>query len=435
MKQTTFNPSSKAVIVHRGARDAYQVSRALAEAGLLESLVTDLYWPQDREWAKALTRLLPTSIRHMLMARYTPGLRSSLVRWCYLSGPLSFLLDKTPGVPFSRRQRAQRWTDAALGSLAGRLAKKTNAKLLSYSYYGYHAFSAYRRPGILFQVHPHPASVRRLLQQELAAHPECRASLEKEWELALPEEDFQRLTRETEMAAHFICASSFTRKTLIENGTSAKLVDVVPYGIDLQRFRPALPSENEDSSGVFRLLFVGTINQRKGIKYLLETLRLLRSKQIKLIVCGRVVDDLKIFGPFGSQVEIRPSVSFPELLRAYQEADLFVFPSVVEGFAQVLLEALSCGLPILSTTHTAAPDLIEDGIHGFVVEPRRPELMAGKIEWLVQHRSQLREMKHAARERAEQFTWDRFRKGIVASVQSFQSVSSSEEQERLIQHV
>jgi glycosyltransferase involved in cell wall biosynthesis len=385
--------------------------------------------------AKMLASLLPASLRRMLMARYAPGLSSSSVRQCSPSGPVSFLLDKLPGISFSRRQRAQRWTDAALGSDGGRLAEATNAKLLSYSYYGYHAFSAYRRPGILFQVHPHPASVRRLLREELAAHPECRASLEKEWELALPEEDFERLTAETRMAAHLICASSFTRKTLIENGSPAGLIDVVPYGIDLEQFRPAPVKEQPESSQRFRLLFVGTINQRKGIKYLLETLRLLRSKQVELVVCGRVVDDLKIFEPFQSQVEIRPSVSFPELLRAYQEADLFVFPSVVEGFAQVLLEALSCGLPILSTTHTAAPDLIEDGIHGFVVEPRRPEFMAERIEWLIQNRSRLREMKYAARRRAEEFTWERFRRGIVASVQSFQPATSGEEQEKLIQYV
>jgi glycosyltransferase involved in cell wall biosynthesis len=232
-----------------------------------------------------------------------------------------------------------------------------------------------------------------------------------------------------------ICASSFTRQTLIENGSPAGLIDVVPYGIDRERFRPAPSSKKTGPSKRFRLLFVGTINQRKGIKYLLETLRLLRSKQVELVVCGRIVDDLKIFEPFQSQVEIRPSVSFPELLRAYQEADLFVFPSVVEGFAQVLLEALSCGLPILSTTHTAAPDLIENGIHGFVVEPRRPELMAERIEGLIQNRSRLREMKCAARRRAEEFTWERFRNGIVASVQSFEPAPSGEQQEKLIQYV
>ena len=342
MNQASRSTDTKVVVVHRGARDSYQVARALADEGLLETLVTDLYWPGDRAWARRLRAALPASLQRMLTARYSEGLPSSRVSLCMPSGLSSFLLDKLPGVSFSRRQRAQRKTDAELGQMSGRIAEQTGAKLLSYSYYGYHAFSSFCRPGILFQVHPHPVSVRRLLTQELEEHPDCRASLEKEWELALPEEDFQRLTAETEMAAHFLCASSFTRKTLVENGTPEGLIDVVPYGVDLQRFTPSRVRAPKD--GPFRLLFVGTINQRKGIKYLLEALRLL-PKKVQLTVCGRVVDDLKIFEPFGSQIDLRPSVSFPELLRAYQEADLFVFPSIVEGFAQVLLEALACGLP------------------------------------------------------------------------------------------
>lgn len=406
----------KVVVVHRGARDAYQVSLALAEAGLLQTLVTDLYWPEDVQTARLIRKALPHSLQRMLTARYADGLASSLVRLCLPSGPWSFLLDKLPGISFGRRQKEQRSTDAALGRLGGTIAEETGAKLLSYSYYAYHAFSAYCRPGMLFQVHPHPVSVRRILREELEAHPDCRASLEKEWELALPEEDFQRLSAEAEMAAHFLCASSFTRKTLVDNGTPESSVDVVPYGVDLQRFTPSLRPK---SSRKFELLFVGTINQRKGIKYLLEALRLLHSPSVHLTVCGRVVDDLRIFEPFGSQVTIRPSVTSPELLEAYQQADLFVFPSVVEGFAQVLLESLACGLPILSTTHTAAPDLIEDGIQGFVVEPRRPDLLAERITWAVDHPEDLREMKAAARNRAEQFTWKRFRQGVVHSVQSY----------------
>jgi glycosyltransferase involved in cell wall biosynthesis len=118
-------------------------------------------------------------------------------------------------------------------------------------------------------------------------------------------------------------------------------------------------------------------------------------------------------------VHIRPSVTFAELVEAYQQADLFVFPSVVEGFGQVLLEALACGLPILSTTHTAAPDLIEEGIQGFVVEPRRPDLLAQRIEWALQHPTQLAEMRVAARERAQQLTCARFRAGVVAAVAGF----------------
>ena len=418
MSASQPTPARRVVVVHRGARDAYQVAAALAGANLLERLVTDLYWPNDRLWARRLAACLPAKVRRMLRMRHHRDLPSSLVEQKAVSGATSFLLEKVKAVPFAWRRHAIRSTDATLGRTAGQLAAQTNSLLLSYSYYGYHAFQAYGRPGALFQLHPHPLSVRRILERELADHPDCAASLRKEWELSLPPEDFDRLIAESKMANQFLAASSFTRRTLIENGAAPASIRVVPYGVDLARFRPA--ERAHGISGPLRLLFVGTINQRKGIKYLLEALRLLGSSAaVELTVCGRVVDDLALFQPFGKQVTIRPSVSLPELLAAYRAADLFVFPSVAEGFAQVLLEALASGLPILSTTHTAAPDLIEHGREGFVVEPRRPDLIAQHIEWALGHRSELNKMKEAARHRAEYFTWSRFEAGIVAAVQEF----------------
>jgi glycosyltransferase involved in cell wall biosynthesis len=269
---------------------------------------------------------------------------------------------------------------------------------------------------MLFQVHPHPATVRSLLLEELAAHPDCAASLEQEWELALPDEDYNHLVAETGMAARYLAASSFTRDSLVEHGVSASNIAVIPYGVDLERFHPAtLPPRNAK----LELLFVGRINQRKGVKYLLEALRLLKSDQVHLTICGRVVDDLAIFKPFASRITIRPSVSSSELVAAYQAADLFVFPSVAEGFAQVLLESLACGLPILSTTHTAAPDLIDDREQGFIVAPRRADLIAERIEWALNHRDALRAMRQAARERAERFTWQRFRARAAEVVGSY----------------
>jgi len=411
-------------VVHRGARDAYQVAAALSEAGLLKRLITDLYWPSE-----SAARSLPAALQRMVLARHSPRVPASLVQQALLSGTLSQALDMLPKVPFSWRRRATRWTDASVGRLAGEMAARTNSLLLTYSYYGYHAFSAYRKPGILFQAHPHPESMRRILRQELIDHPECAASLQKEWELSLPAEDFDHLVAEPRMAAHILAASTFTRKTLIENGTAPDSVSVIPYGIDLQRFSPAAASERSTAPGKLRLLFVGIINQRKGIKYLLEALKLAGNKQIELMVCGRVVDDLSIFKPFASQVTVRPSVSFPELVRAYQQSDLFVFPSVAEGFGQVLLEALACGLPILSTTNTAAPDLVEDGLQGFVVEPKRPDLLAQRIEWALQHPRQLADMREAARRRAEVFTWERFRAGVVDAVTRFQAAHGRERED------
>ena len=413
-------PLSKAVVVHGGARDSYQLALALTEAGLLESLVTDLFWPSDRGWARKVARGLPSGLRELLGRRSAAGLPFNEVKLCLLHGLRSVLMEKLPRLPFETRRKWNREADAALGRAAGRLARKTNTGLVSYSYFGYDAISAYGRPAMLFQMHPHPATIRNILREELAAHPDCASSLEQEWELALPEEDYRHLVEEPRMASCLLVASTFTKNSLIEHGTPAEHITVVPYGVDLERFHPA--ANEQRTGGPLRLLFVGRINQRKGIKYLLEALRLLQNQEVEveLTICGRVVDDLQLFRPFQNQVKIRPSVSGPELIRAYQDADLFVFPSVAEGFGQVLLEALASGLPILSTTpHTAAPDLIDDGVEGFIVEPRRPDLLAERIAWAANHRAELHEMARRARLRAEQFTWQRFRTQAADSIRQY----------------
>ena len=408
----------KVVVVHGGARDGYQVALALSEAGLLQALVTDLFWPSDRPWARHLSGLLPASLQSMLRQRSQPALPSSEVRNCVLAGCKTLLLDRLPRASFDLRRRAVRSADSTLGRAAGRLAAESGSGLLSYSYFAYDAFRSYPRPGILFQVHPHPATIRRILSEELAAHPDCAASLQQEWELALPEQDFQNLVAEPALASRFLCASSFTRRSLVENGAAESAIRVIPYGVDLDRFHPD-PTRRYTPGSKLRLLFVGRINQRKGVKYLLEALSLLNTDQLDITICGRVVDGLELFQPFADRIRIRPNVSAAELTAAYQAADLFVFPSVAEGFGQVLLESLASGLPVLSTTHTAAPDLIDSGSEGFIIEPRRPDLLAERIDWALTHRSELAEMGHRARARAMHFTWQRFRSGIVSAVEEF----------------
>lgn len=408
---------SQFVLVHGGARDGYQVAQALAAADLLDVVITDFAWLPNRPWMRQAERILPGRVLAELRRRSLDSVDPRRVRNHYSAALRSILLDRVRSLPFEVRQRAIRSADRALGIAAGKQARATGAGLLSYSYYAYDAFRSYGGPGVLFQVHPHPLSIRRILTEELHAHPECAASLQQEWELSLPERDFEHLVQEPALASRFLCASSFTRQTLVENGADEAAIRVVPYGVDLDRFTP--PRAQPSTSEPLRLLFVGRINQRKGIKYLLQALDLLNTRHVHLEICGRVVDGLDLLKPYMDRVTVRPSVSAAELTAAYQAADLFVFPSVAEGFAQVLLESLASGLPVLSTTHTAAPDLISDGEQGFIVDPRRPDLIAEKIEWALSHREDLSRMRTAAREAATQFTWQRFRTGVADAMREF----------------
>jgi len=406
----------KIVTVHRGARDSYQVACALNETGVLECLVTDLYWPAGRKWAEALGRRLPAHLHQKLLNRNAELLPSRAVRSCWASGALALACDATGAVPFELKRLSMRFCDRHLGKRAAEIANARDAALLSYSYYAHSAFSNFRgnQPRILFQLHPHPTSVRAILKRERELHPECSSSLDKEWELGLPERDFQTLVQESSMPDYWLVASSFTKETLVENGAAAERIEVIPYGTDLDWFTPGRVTRSAD--GPLRLLSVGTISQRKGIKYLIDALESLPTGAAELTVCGRLIDDAQVLRQTRAPVHLRAFVSAADLLRELRTADVFIFPSLAEGFGHVLLEAMACGLPVIATTRTAAPDLIRNGCEGFITEPGNVPDLVRCIEHLLRNPEERNTMGLAARARAEAFTWPAFRRRIAAAV-------------------
>jgi glycosyltransferase involved in cell wall biosynthesis len=96
-----------------------------------------------------------------------------------------------------------------------------------------------------------------------------------------------------------------------------------------------------------------------------------------------------------------------------KEADLFVFPSLAEGFGLVIGEAMSCGVPVLTTTNTGGPELITDGREGWCVPAHDAGALAERIEWAYSNRDELYEMGRRARSRAEQWTWADYRRKLA----------------------
>ena len=347
------------------------------------------------------------------MTELLPG---QAVRSCWGSGSVALLCDNISSLPFWMKRASMRFCDRRLGIRAAATANRNDAALLSYSYYAHSAFSNFHssRPRILFQLHPHPASVRTILQRERERHPECAGSLDKEWELALPERDFQSLVEECSMPDYWIAASSFTKNTLMKYGAPAERIQVIPYGTNLEWFTPG--SMRYSTNQPLRLLFVGTVCQRKGLSYLVDALEALPAGTAELTVCGRLVEDAAILRNMRAPVRLRSFASPEELLREFQSADVFVFPSLAEGFGHVLLEAMACGLPVISTTHTAAPDLISNGHEGFITEPGDTAELVRCLEYFLKNRERVRQMGMAARARAEAFTWATFRQRVANAV-------------------
>jgi starch synthase len=110
-----------------------------------------------------------------------------------------------------------------------------------------------------------------------------------------------------------------------------------------------------------------------------------------------------------------PSLSHSELLQEIGRHDVMVFPSLFEGLALVLLEALSQGVPVITTPHTGALDFLSDGEDGFVVPIRDAGAIVEKLELLAGDRERLAAMSQAAIRKAALRSWERYR-GLLASI-------------------
>lgn len=379
----------QAVVTHAGARDHYELAVALYQANYLERLVTDFYSPD---------LLLP--LHKNFTKRASPELPARKVKNLWRANYIRDLAEK----------------DASLSKAAYQLAKKTESDLFFYSYYGYHAFSSaiqenYPGKRILFQLHPHPIAIKHIFTDELALTPSAVNSLMAEHEMKYDEEVIFKLSQESKLAELVVVASSFTKRTLLENGVPENKVIVCPYGIDTTTFQF---QPKEVDKRVLNVIFVGQMSQRKGISYLLEAFKKLNHTHIHLVLCGRGILDQAFIESFDlKNLEIKINLPKTELINAIQRADVFVLPSLVEGFGHVILESMACGTPVITTPNTCGADVITEGVDGFIVPIRNASKIAEKLEWCFHNRLVLSEMGRMASEKASLYTWNRFRSKIA----------------------
>ena len=216
-----------------------------------------------------------------------------------------------------------------------------------------------------------------------------------------------RIEEEYQLCDRIIVPSRFSYRTFVEFGLAEKAIIVLP-GVDTELFAPSAEAKNRD---LFRVCFVGRIELAKGMGYLLEAWKRLNLPNAELVLVGEVKPEMKsIFEKFGSSnIRTTGMMTVGRVAECYRNSDLFVLPSVNEGLAQVLLEAMSSGLAVVASDRSGAEDCVTDGKEGFVVPARDVEKLADRVFWCYQHREETRAMGSAARARIESaFTLDHY---------------------------
>lgn len=206
-----------------------------------------------------------------------------------------------------------------------------------------------------------------------------------------------RENREYELADAVIVLSSFAEKSFEARGLPPDRVKVLPLGSELGRFRP---EESVIESRVkrilagepLRVLTVGTFSGRKGAVDLAHIARRL-AKQMTFRFVGDDTAECAHLADVNSIefVARRPQNS---LAIEYEWADLFLFPTIEDGYAVVLAQAQANGLPVLATTNSAAPDILEEGRTGWVLPIRSPDAFIDRLRWCDQNRQAVADMVH-----------------------------------------
>ncbi|HTV26215.1 MAG TPA: glycosyltransferase family 4 protein [Xanthobacteraceae bacterium] len=217
--------------------------------------------------------------------------------------------------------------------------------------------------------------------------------------------------REMELADLVMVPSSFVEQT-IRMFCPEKRIARAYYGVDSDFWTP--PSESSGQRPL-RFIYAGQLSLRKGIPDLIEAWRRakLQDAELELVGMWLLAENKRRSLPTG--VIHREPLSAEKLRERYQNADVFVFPSYFEGFGLVLTEAMACGLPVIATTSTIGPDIIDDTC-GRLVSVGDVDEMVEVLCWFSDHREWLIAMSRYARKRAEQLTWQCYREQVSAAV-------------------
>jgi glycosyltransferase involved in cell wall biosynthesis len=243
---------------------------------------------------------------------------------------------------------------------------------------------------LLMRGSAHIAEQSRLLRDE-----ETRAGVALDrpsgWMIA-------RELREYALADHIVVLSTFSRTTFQGEGIRDDRISVLPLGVDVAAFRPSADVTEARKRRILageplRVLYVGSVSYQKGLVDLAATIDALDGEPFRFVLVGRVLPEAaSLVERLRARAEIVGHVAQARLPAVYADADLFVFPTIQDGFGVVLAQAKAAGLPIVTTPHGAGPDMVTPDRDGWIVPIRDGAAIVERLRWCQTNRPALAAM-------------------------------------------
>ncbi len=396
----------RVLVAHAGKQHAYRHALAVQKAGCLERFVTSGYYCPERfpDRCLALSQRLDRALRRRnlsgldcrrVVRRWGLELPELIARRLLGNGRVAEDLVYRRDAIFDRWV-ARRW--AASGDVYWGFQGSCQQSL--------RAARAAGRTSVAEFATAHVTLAIKLLAAECEKHPEWADSISN---FRFPDWYRERLETEPHEADFCVAASQFTKRSLMDVGIAEERIKLLPLGADLREFSPSPRS----ADGPFRILFVGGVGQRKGIKYLLDAYRKMRSPATELVIVGPLMGNGKALEQYRGCYTYLGRLDQSGVIEQMRRCHVLVLPSVFEGFGLVVPEAMATGMPVIASTHSIGPEIIRDGEDGFVLEPDDVDGLAGKLDWLASHRPEACEMGRSAAVQARSLSWERHQERVA----------------------
>jgi glycosyltransferase involved in cell wall biosynthesis len=400
----------KVIISASRSDHSYKTAKALQEAGILDRYYTQFYFKPQSLFGSLLVSLSKNSnglsklTARLYSNRHIQGLDPQNV--VSLSTP-EFLGRAWRHIPLLRKLvPGNKICDNLFDLLVSRQIKNCD---IFHGWLGYSLYTLKRLNG----------AGTKILIDMYTAHPNFRKELlSDEYErlnlnYQLTDDPLrEKYLKEIELADHLIVPSSHAYETCVLQGVPKDKITIIPFGVDIHRFKPTEKKDN-----IFRVIYVGAISINKGIYYLLEAFKRLGLPDSELVLIGRLQPEFKpILTKYKDLFKHITHIPNDQLKNWYGNSSVFAFPSLTEGFAMVINEAMACGLPSIVTEN--AGGYVRDNMDGFVIPIRDIETLKEKILFFYENDDKRNQMGKSARKRVEQFTWERYGQKLIEFYES-----------------
>lgn len=401
--------NSSIVMAHPfGNANVRQALMTFHHAGMLDKFITTISAEH-----LAIRKIFPRNIRGEIDRRRFPDLPSFSIQTHpfyealrLLGKRLSHISPKLANT-FPSVDDIWAQTDRALCAY---VKKQGNRDLTIYAYED-GAFNTFSSNAQIRKIYELPIgywkSMHMLLDEERDLNPEWGVTLSG---LRDSPQKLEQKDMELELADKIIVPSSFVNSTL--PGRYHFKTTVVPYGCP-----PALNDDEirPSKEGALKVFFCGSLGQRKGISYLFDAVERMGAS-VELTVVGAEVVSCPRLTRSLNKVKWYKSLSHQRVLKLMRESDVLVFPTLFEGRALVVLEALAQGIPVITTMNSGTSDVIIEGRSGFLVPIRSMEAICEALERLYRDRELLEYMKREALKVARISGWECYRQKLLTAV-------------------